>query len=72
MAYSGYRANERPLYFILNGSKIVVEAIADRWYGEDHDYFKILGDDGKIYVLRWDRIFDIWHLVKIMERQGRH
>ncbi|MBW1997733.1 MAG: hypothetical protein JRJ29_07190 [Deltaproteobacteria bacterium] len=72
VAYSGYRANERPLYFILDDRKIKVEGIADRWYGEDHDYFKVVGDDGKIYILRWDRAFDLWHLTKVMERLGRH
>lgn len=72
VAYSGYRVNERPLYFILDGRKIMVNAIADRWYGEDHDYFKIVGDDGKLYILRWDRTLDLWHLTKVMERLGRH
>jgi hypothetical protein len=70
VAYSGYKANERPLYFFLERKKVCVVDVLDRWYGEEHDYYKILADDGKIYLMRWHRLQDLWFLVKIMERQG--
>lgn len=71
-AYSGYKANERPLYFVLDERKLEVKDIIDRWYGVEHDYYKVVADDGKIYLLRWHRILDLWFVVKIMERLGRH
>ena len=66
MAYSGYKANERPLSFVLDSRKLEVIHIMDRWYGEEHDYFKVLADDGKVYLLRWHRTLDSWFLEKIL------
>lgn len=65
IAYSGYKTNERPLSFILDGRKLEVTNIIDRWYGEEHDYFKVLADDGKVYRLRWHRTMDFWSLEKV-------
>ncbi|MBN2033953.1 MAG: hypothetical protein JW836_11805 [Deltaproteobacteria bacterium] len=67
-AYSGYKSNERPLYFIFNDRKLDVIDIIDRWYGVQHDYYKLLADDCKIYLLKWHRMHDLWFLVKIIER----
>ncbi|MBL7210750.1 MAG: hypothetical protein ISS61_00060 [Desulfobacteraceae bacterium] len=61
-AYSGYKANERPLCFVLEGRRVDVEEILDRWYGEDHDFFKVLGLDGCVYQLKWHRALDSWFL----------
>lgn len=72
VAYSGYKANERPLYFLMDNAKLEVTNIIDRWYGVEHDYFKVLADDGKVYLLRWHRLQDFWFVVKIMERMGKH
>jgi hypothetical protein len=71
-AYSGYKANERPMSFIVDGQTHEVADIIDRWYGVEHDYFKLLADDGKVYILRWHRILDIWFIVKVMDRMGKH
>ncbi len=67
-SYSGYKANERPLNFTLDKKKYKVKEILDWWYGQDHDYFKVLADDGHVYLLKWDRYLDIWFLVKVMDR----
>ena len=64
-AYSGYKANERPISFILDDRKLKVVKIIDRWYGVDYDYFKVLANDGKLYLLRWHRTLDEWSLQKI-------
>ena len=69
-AYSGYKANERPLCFRFEQKKLSVVDVLDRWYGEEHDYFKVLADDGKIYLIRWHRFLDAWSLMKIMEKTG--
>ena len=65
-AYSGYKANERPLSLILDSRKLEVINIIDTWYGEEHDYFKVLADDGKVYLLKWHRTMDFWTLEKIV------
>lgn len=70
-AYSGYKANERPLSFTLENTKICVEDIVDRWYGVESDYFKILADDGKVYLIKWNRSLDLWFIEKIMEKMGK-
>lgn len=66
-AYSGYKANERPLSFVMDRHKIEVQEIIDRWYGVESDYFKILGQDGMVYILKWHRLLDVWLVVKRMQ-----
>ena len=70
-AYSGYKANERPFSFEVDGRKHMVTSIADRWYGEDDDYFKVVADDGKVYIIKWNRLLDRWLLVGASERVGQ-
>jgi hypothetical protein len=60
--YSGYKADERPLRFRLGGKLLEVEEILDRWYGEEHDYFKLRAEDGNKYLLRHGRKEDVWEL----------
>lgn len=68
VAYSGYKANERPLSFVLEQHRFSVVDVLDRWYGVENDYFKVLADDGKVCLIRWQRALDLWFLVKIMDK----
>ena len=61
-SYSGYKANERPLSFVLGEETLRVKKIVKRWRGEDHDYFRVLADDGEAYLLKWNRNQDHWTL----------
>ena len=61
--YSGYKADERPVALRLQGRRIAIREILDRWYGEDHAYFKLTGEDGMVYIIRLDRSSDTWELV---------
>ena len=70
--YAGHKANERPISLWIEDEKRVVENIIDRWAGEDHEYFKLVADDHKVYLIRYDRRADFWTLEKIMERVGKH
>ena len=72
VAYSGYKANERPLYLVLDEERVGVKNTIDRWYGVEHDYFKVLADDGKVYLLKWHRTLDLWFVERILERLGKH
>jgi hypothetical protein len=61
--YSGYKYDERPTAFTLAGRTFQVREIVDRWFGEDHAYFKLIADDGNLYVIRYDGETDSWELV---------
>jgi hypothetical protein len=68
-SHSGHRAEERPKAFRWLGRRIEVSEIADRWYqgGVDptqpvEDYFKVVGSDGKSYLLKFSRARDEWYL----------
>ena len=65
--YSGYRADERPVSFISGGRKLVVDRIIDRWRSPDSEYFKVLANDGKVYLLMHDTVKDRWVLEKVLE-----
>ena len=62
-AYSGYRANERPLRLLIDEMDLEVVQVIDRWYGVGHDYFKCLASDGQVYMLKWHRTHDQWFLL---------
>ena len=72
VAYSGYKANERPVYFIMDDKRLEVSDVIDKWYGMENDYFKVVAEDGRIYVLRWHRHLDLWFMVKVFEGMGKH
>ncbi|MFI5397044.1 MAG: hypothetical protein ACHQ9S_16025 [Candidatus Binatia bacterium] len=63
-AYSGYTANERPLRFTLGEHTIEVKAVVDRWYGEAERCFRVSGDDGNTYVLKYLEREDAWELAE--------
>lgn len=61
-AYSGYRADERPLRFRLGERWHTVEEVVDRWYDPDAVYFRVRSDDGSMYILRHLDGSDLWTL----------
>lgn len=60
--HAGYRGEETPRRFAVGQEWIRVEQILDRWVGPDHRYFKLLGDDEGVYILRHDETGDRWEL----------
>jgi hypothetical protein len=61
--YAGYRGEETPRYLQLATQKIAVKQVLDRWLAPDHRYFKILGADDAIYIIRHDAETWEWELV---------
>ena len=64
---SGYKANERPVAFTYRNERLEIRDIIDRWYegGLDArwpeiDYFKVRTTGGKIHLLRYLSVLDIW------------
>jgi hypothetical protein len=43
---------ELPCAFHFNGRRVEVLAVIDQWFGDDHRYCKLKGDDGAVYILR--------------------
>lgn len=70
VCYSGHKADERPVKFLSGEEERVVESVIDRWAGEDHDYFKVLADDRRVYILRRDRDEDVWTLERVTAPRG--
>ena len=66
--YAGHRGEETPRRVYLDGRSVAVDEILDRWLAPEHRYFKILGSDGAIYIIRHDVSADAWELT--MYRAG--
>lgn len=61
--YAGYRGEETPRRLILGARRIRVVTVLDRWLAPDHRYFKLIGDDGGLYIIRHSPHPDRWQLV---------
>ncbi len=60
--YSGYRADERPVRFVISGRTYEVIDVEDRWYSPRATYFRVVASDGNRYVLYHDEEVDLWSL----------
>ena len=57
-----YRANERPLSFLLDETEIEVRTILESWREPDYLYFKVETQDGRVYDLRHREFEDSWQV----------
>lgn len=62
-AYAGYKGEETPRSFTIDGTSYTVAEIVDRWYSETHSYFKVRTTCGRRFVLRFDLDDNVWELV---------
>ncbi len=60
--YAGHRGEQIPRRFVLGKRVIEAAEVQDRWLDPDHRYFKLRGDDGNVYILRYDVGADRWEL----------
>lgn len=60
--YAGYRGEETPRQLTMGARHIAVVAVQDQWLSVDHRYFKIIGDDEGMYIIRHDPQLDVWQL----------
>jgi hypothetical protein len=63
--YSGMKADEEPRALWVEGRRLRVLGIADRWYDPAAAYFKVRAEDGSLYLLRHDSRRDAWQLVRV-------
>jgi len=62
-AYAGYKGEETPRSFTLDGVRLLVDEILERWYTDTHSCFRIRASDQKRYVLRYHLDEEVWELV---------
>jgi hypothetical protein len=60
--YAGHRGEETPRALVIGGRRITVVQVLDRWLAPDYRYFKLLGDDGDVYIVRYDALANTWEL----------
>jgi hypothetical protein len=60
--YSGYKADERPVRFLLGERWFTVQDVLDCWYDPHATYFRVRSEDGGVYILKHDEAADIWTL----------
>ena len=70
--YSGFKADERPTGFLLNGHRYRVEEICDQWLGPDSSYFKVRANDQNLYILAYMPAADEWTLASFRSRERDH
>jgi hypothetical protein len=50
--------------------RVGIVEIVDQWYGPDYRYVKVKGDDGGVYILRFDVIRNEWLLIMFVSARG--
>jgi hypothetical protein len=68
--YAGYRGEETPRVILFQSRKVEIRKVLDRWLDPTHRYFKILGDDSGIYIIRHNLNSWIWELIFYQESKG--
>ena len=68
--YAGYRGEEAPQIISFGSRNVEVKEILDRWLDPAYRYFKILGDDKGIYIIRHNMDSWIWELIFYQESKG--
>ena len=59
-----------PRRFYLGRNPVEVVDVIDRWPGHDHQYYKVQGDDGSIYILKHDTVEWVWNLTMFASRDA--
>ena len=62
-AYPGYKGEDTPRSFTIEGISHTVAEIVDRWYSDTHSYFRVRTTCGHRFVLRFDLGQTVWELV---------
>ena len=68
--YAGYRGEETPRIISFGSREVKVIKVLDRWLDPAHRYFKILGDDRGLYIIRHNMDSWLWELIFYQESKG--
>jgi hypothetical protein len=69
--YAGHRGEETPRALTVGDRRIEVVDVVDRWLAPDHRYFKLKGDDGDVYIVRYANATNSWELTMFNRDSGR-
>lgn len=69
--HAGPKGDEVPKRFFMGDRCIEVEKMADRWHGEHGSYFRILGNDEHLYILKGPMENGDWELVSFTHKDSR-
>jgi len=59
---AGYRADERPLSFLVDDYEIEINTILESWREPDYFYFRVQTKHGQAYDLRHHEYDDSWQV----------
>ena len=68
---SDAKGQETPSRFMLGIRTIEIQAVADRWYGEQACYYRVVGSDENSYILKGPLEDGSWELVSITHKDSR-
>jgi hypothetical protein len=68
---AGHLGVEMPVRFRFDARQVEIVENIDQWYGPDYCYFKIKGNDGNLYILRFDEGRAEWELM-MFQSPGPH
>ena len=68
---AGHLGVEMPVRFRLDAREVEIVETVDQWYGPDYCYFKFKGNDGNLYILRFDEGRAEWELT-MFQSPGPH
>lgn len=51
-----------PQRLLFDCGLVVIKELRDRWHGDGYQYFKVIGDDGNLYILHLDEHSAAWSL----------
>jgi len=69
--HSGYGGVEVPRRFRLDGREIEAVETLDQWYGRHDRFFKVRGEDGSLYILRFDELRAEWELIMFQSPEAQ-
>lgn len=65
------KGKESPIRFVMGSRSAEVEEVVDRWYGEHASYFRVLGNDENLYILKGPIAEGDWELVSFTHKDSR-
>lgn len=65
------KGKESPIRFVMGSRSVEVEEVVDRWYGEHASYFRVLGNDENLYILKGPVAEGDWELVSFTHKDSR-
>jgi len=72
LCYSGHTYAQEPRAFDFGNERRTVIAVRKRWREPSGPHFRVLADDGVVYVLAYDEAADDWHISTAMTQSRSH